>query len=329
MSITSKLEEFFFNNIDDCDQHLIKLLSYEEDECDKQFKENPNEFEKYLPKHFFNTITNIEEPITESDSDMEEPPKSPTINNINRVKTEGETSRKKPRNYEFRMPLHKGIPNQNNSNPSGAINILNLDCISDLNERKRILEKWSTEISLILQTNQEDFQNAKSVLTLIEHKTEGNIQSFVKQAAWNENLHGIDLFDSIVDALYTMFIGIDYHGNKDLEITKEQDQARRSLTKIQLINICSLDEYTCLYEKYLYKVPLGEHLQWIEAYLMKIPIISEQTILRWKNEGNTISRYSLAFATRLAKEKRGYEHPLTTARVLSHQRNHCNYCFPL
>ncbi|GJX47703.1 putative transcription factor interactor and regulator CCHC(Zn) family protein [Tanacetum coccineum] len=244
----------------------------------------------------------MEEPITESDSEDE---RSPRIEKINRVKSEnkrGETSRKNSKSYEFRMPLHKGIPNKNNSS-SGAINILNLDCISDLDERKRILEKWSTEISLILQTNQDDFQTAKSVLTLIEHKTEGNIQGLVKQAQWNEDLHGTDFFDSVIDVLYTMFVGIDYHGNKDLEIIKEQDKARRNLTRVQLINICSLDEYTCLYEKNLYKIPLGEHLQWIEAYLMKIPIISEQTIQRWKKEGNIISQNSLAFATRLAKEE--------------------------
>nr|GEY54021.1 hypothetical protein [Tanacetum cinerariifolium] len=66
---------------------------------------------------------------------------------------------------------------------------------------------------------------------------------------------------------------IDYHSNKDLEIIKEQDHARRVLTKVQLVNICSLDKYTCIYEKNLYKIPLGEHPQWIEAYLMKIPII--------------------------------------------------------
>nr|GEZ93476.1 hypothetical protein [Tanacetum cinerariifolium] len=129
------------------------------DECEQQFKENPQDFKKYLPKQFFNTITDqrMEEPTTESDSEEEQTPK---IEKINRVKTErGETSNKK-RSYEFRMPLHKGIPNKNR-----------------------------------------------------------------------------------------------------------------------------------------------EHLQWIEAYLMKIPIISDQTIQRWKNEGNTISKNSLAFATRLAKEE--------------------------
>nr|GFB19393.1 hypothetical protein [Tanacetum cinerariifolium] len=245
------------------------------------------------------TEQRMKAPITKSDSEEEQTPK---IEKINRVKTKrGETSKKK-KSYEFRMPLHKGIPNKNNSS-SQAINILNLDCISDLNERKRIPKKWSTEISLILQTNQEDFQMAKSVLTLIEHKTEGNIQRLIKQAQWNEDLHGIDFFDSVIDVFYTMFVGIDYHSNKDLEINKEQDQARRNLTRVQLINICSLDEYTCIYEKNLYKVPLSEHLQWIEAYLMKIPIIREQTIQRWKNEGNIISQNSLAFATRLAKEE--------------------------
>ncbi|GJS53402.1 reverse transcriptase domain-containing protein [Tanacetum coccineum] len=304
MSVSSHLEEFFFNNIDDCDQHLIKLLSYEDDECEQQFKANPKDFEKYLPKQFFNTITDhqMEEPETESDSDERLPFKTEKINNVKSEYRKGESSKNKSRNYEFRMPMHKGIPNKNSSS-SGAINILNLDCISDLTERKRILEKWSTEISLILQTNQDDFQTAKSVLTLIEHKTEGNIQSLVKQAQWNEDLHGIDFFDSVIDILYTMFVGIDYHGNKDLEIIKEQEQARRNLTRVQLVNICSLDEYTCVYEKNIYKIPLSEHLQWIEAYLMKIPIISEQTIQRWKNEGNVISKNSLAFATRLAKEE--------------------------
>ncbi|GJY42541.1 putative transcription factor interactor and regulator CCHC(Zn) family protein [Tanacetum coccineum] len=260
MSISSHLEDFFFNNIDDCDQHLIKLLSFNDDECEQQFKENPQEFEKYLPKQFFNTITDqkMEEPKTESDSDEELPFETEKINKVKSEYRKGESSKNKSRNYEFRMPMHKGIPNKNSSS-SGAINILNLDCISDLTERKRILEKWSTEISLILQTNQDDFQTAKSVLTLIEHKTEGNIQSLVKQAQWNEDLHGIDFFDSVIDILYTMFVGIDYHGNKDLEIIKEQEQARRNLTRL-------------------------------------IPEI-------WKNEGNIISKNSLAFATRLAKEE--------------------------
>ncbi|GKD59466.1 putative transcription factor interactor and regulator CCHC(Zn) family protein [Tanacetum coccineum] len=282
----------------------MKLLSYNNDECEQQFKENPQDFEKYLPEHFFNTITDhkMKEPETESDSDEELPFKTEKINKVKSKYKKGESSRKNSKNYEFRMPLYKGVPNKNSSS-SGDINILNLDCISDLTERKRILEKWSTEISLILQTNQDDFQTAKSVLTLIEHKTEVNIQRLVKQAQWNEDLHGIDFFDSVIDILYTMFVGINYHGNKDLEIIKEQEQARRNLTRVQLINICSLDEYTCVYEKNIYKIPLSEHLQWIEAYLMKIPIISEQTIQRWKNEGNVISKNSLAFATRLAKEE--------------------------
>ncbi|GJY44284.1 putative zinc finger, CCHC-type, caulimovirus coat protein [Tanacetum coccineum] len=138
----------------------------------------------------------MEEPKTESDSDEELPFETEKINKVKSEYRKGESSKNKSRNYEFRMPMHKGIPNKNNSS-SGAINILNLDCISDLTERKRILEKWSTEISLILQTNQDDFQTAKSVLTLIEHKTEGNIQSLVKQAQWNGNLHGRMSFDAV------------------------------------------------------------------------------------------------------------------------------------
>ncbi|GKD23586.1 putative transcription factor interactor and regulator CCHC(Zn) family protein [Tanacetum coccineum] len=119
----------------------------------------------------------------------------------------------------------------------------------------------------ITESDSED-ERSPRIEKINRQKTEGNIQGLVKQAQWNEDLHGTDFFDSVIDVLYTI-----------------------------------LDEYTCVYEKNKYKIPLSEHLQWIEAYLTKTPIISEQTIQRWKNEGNVISKNSLAFATRLAKEE--------------------------
>ena len=87
----------------------------------------------------------------------------------------GRRRRKNP--AEFRMPMHKGIPNSKNANSSVPIGILNLDCISDLDDREEIIKRWSTEISLIIQTNLDDFESTKAVLTLIEHKTSGIVQS--------------------------------------------------------------------------------------------------------------------------------------------------------
>ncbi|CAH1443995.1 unnamed protein product [Lactuca virosa] len=82
--------------------------------------------------------------------------------------------RKKKKKYEFKMPVHNGIPNSGKG--PNMINVLNIDCIQDLKLRERVIEKWVTEISLILQTNPDEFGNAKNVLLLLEHKTDGIVQ---------------------------------------------------------------------------------------------------------------------------------------------------------
>ncbi|MFS8022225.1 putative caulimovirus coat protein [Helianthus anomalus] len=72
------------------------------------------------------------------------------------------SNRKK--NTEFSMSYHKGIPdsNSNNNGSSTTINIIKIDCIFNLNKRKEAIDKWNTEISLIIQTNPEEFSHAKA-----------------------------------------------------------------------------------------------------------------------------------------------------------------------
>nr|KAJ0227912.1 hypothetical protein LSAT_V11C100050250 [Lactuca sativa] len=213
------------------------------------------------------------------------------------------TSRGNKKKYEFKMPVHNGIPNSGQG--PNTINVLNIDCIQDLKLRERVVEKWVTEISLILQTNPDEFEKAKNVLLLLEHKTDGIVQKFLRNNNWNKDLHGSDLFDNIIIFIYTTFLGLDYISNKDFTINKKVDIARVSMTKLQLHDISLLDKYTCMYESYMYDIPQrSEYAQWISAYLMKIPIIGETCTDRWKKEvTGEIQQTSLSYATKIAKEE--------------------------
>ncbi|KAD3640381.1 hypothetical protein E3N88_29604 [Mikania micrantha] len=107
----------------------------------------------------------------------------------------------KNKNYEFSMPYHKGIPNPETGS-SNTINTINIDCIFDLQKRQEVIDKWNTEISLIIQSNPDEFVSSKAVLLLIEHKSAGIIKDFIKKTSWNEDMHGEDTFDTIIKALY-------------------------------------------------------------------------------------------------------------------------------
>ncbi|KAJ0570140.1 putative caulimovirus coat protein [Helianthus annuus] len=206
-------------------------------------------------------------------------------------------------NTEFSMPYHKGIPDFNNNNGSSATtNTIKINCIFNFNKRKDLIDKWNTEISLIIQTNPEEFSHAKALLLLVEHKSVVVIQDFIKGTTWNEDLHGEDLFDQIINAIYMMFLVLDFMTDKDQESQKLLEKARQNLAKAQLCDICLLDDFTCFYETNLYKLSSGEFHSWIDAYLMKIPIFGEKAKERWNREKNHLTMHSLGFATKIVKE---------------------------
>ncbi|KAL8237666.1 hypothetical protein R6Q59_018747 [Mikania micrantha] len=97
-------------------------------------------------------------------------------------------------------------------------------------------------------------------------------------------MNGEDTFDTIIKALYVMFLGLDYINNQETENRKIIEKARQVLTKTQLFDICLLDDFTCTFEKNLYKLDTGEYHTWIEAYLMKIPIVGDKAKERWNKE---------------------------------------------
>ncbi|CAH1442406.1 unnamed protein product [Lactuca virosa] len=169
--------------------------------------------------------------------------------------------------------------------------------------RGEIKKKKNYEFKM--PVHNDEFGNAKNVLLLLEHKTDGIVQKFLRNNNWNEELHGLDLFDNLINVIYTTFLGLDYVSNKDFTINKKVDIARVSMTKLQLHDICLLDKYTCRYESYLYDIPQRcEYSQWISAYLMKIPIIGEICTERWKKEAiGEIQQTSLSYAKKIAKKK--------------------------
>ncbi|CAH1436134.1 unnamed protein product [Lactuca virosa] len=307
-TISEKLEKYFFNlqyeDYDKADQKLIQLLSLETEECEELYQKEPKLFDQYF------RMTKIDEPDTESEQEDNFKTNTKTVKFEYSYMEDDEAEssytaarRSNKKKYEFKMPVHNGIPDS--SKGPNTINVLNIDCIQDLKLRERVVEKWVTEISLILQTNPDEFEKAQNVLLLLEHKTDGIVQKFLRNNNWNEDLHGSDLFDNLINVIYTTFLGLDYISNKDFTINKKVDVARVSMTKLQLHDISLLDKYTCMYESYLYDIPQrSEYAQWISAYLMKIPIIGEICTERWKKEATgEIQQTSLSYATKIAKEE--------------------------
>nr|KAJ0185822.1 hypothetical protein LSAT_V11C900505860 [Lactuca sativa] len=270
-TISEQLEKYFFNlqyeDYDKADQKLIRLLSLETEECEELYKKEPKLFDQYF------RMTKINEPDIESEQEDNFKTNTKTVkfeySDMEDDEAESSytaTRRGNKKKCEFQIPVHNGIPNSGQG--PNTINVLNIDCIQDLKLRERVVEKWVTEISLILQTNPDEFEKAKNILLLLEHKTDGIVQKFLRKNNWNEELHGLD-----------------YIFNKDFTINKKVDIIRVSMTKLQLHDISLLDKCTCMYESYLYDIPQrSEYAQWISAYLMKIPIIGETCTDRWKKE---------------------------------------------
>ena len=304
--ISEKLEKYFFNlqykDYDKADKKLIELMSLETEECEELYQKEPQLFDQYF------RMTKVNEPDTESEQEDNSNIKT-TVKFENSEDDDSDeagpsyTGKGKNKDYEFKMPIHNGIPNS--SKGPNTINVLNIDCIQDLKLRERVIEKWVTEISLILQTNPVDFEKTRNVLLLMEHKTDGIVQKFIRNNPWNEDLHGTDTFDNIINVIYTTFLGLDYVSNKDKTLSEKINIARIAMTKIQLHDISLLDKYTCIYESHLYEIPdRNEYSQWIAAYLMKIPIIGESCSERWKREiTGDVQQTSLAYATKIAKEE--------------------------
>nr|BCW03860.1 capsid protein [Cauliflower mosaic virus] len=188
----------------------------------------------------------------------------------------------------------KTIPGQKTS----PIGIINIDCQSN---RRELIDDWIAEIELIIRTNSEDYQDPDNILLLMEHKSSGIVKELIRSVAWER--HTGNLVEQVINGMYTMFLGLDYNNNQVAEKTKEKEQAKARLLKLQLCDICYLEEFTCDYEKHMYKTEMRDFPGLIEQYLSKIPIIGEKALTRFRNEANGATTYSLGFALKIVKEE--------------------------
>ena len=188
----------------------------------------------------------------------------------------------------------KTIPGQKQT----TMGMLNIDCQAN---RRTLIDDWAAEIGLIVKTNREDYLDPETILLLMEHKTSGIAKELIRNTRWNRTTG--DIIEQVIDAMYTMFLGLNYSDNKVAEKIEEQEKAKIRMTKLQLCDICYLEDFTCDYEKNMYKTELADFPGYINQYLSKIPIIGEKALTRFRHEANGTSIYSLGFAAKIVKEE--------------------------
>ena len=204
-----------------------------------------------------------------------------------------ERKRKTPEDRYF-PTQPKTIPGQKQT----SMGMLNIDCQTN---RRTLIDDWAAEIGLIVKTNREDYLDPETILLLMEHKTSGIAKELIRNTRWNRTTG--DIIEQVIDAMYTMFLGLNYSDNKVAEKIEEQEKAKIRMTKLQLCDICYLEEFTCDYEKNMYKTELADFPGYINQYLSKIPIIGEKALTRFRHEANGTSIYSLGFAAKIVKEE--------------------------
>ncbi|MFS7914203.1 putative caulimovirus coat protein [Helianthus anomalus] len=182
-SITQILEQIFDEQLETLPieqiNELVQLMSLNDKECEQKIYENQILKERYFPENKERIFTIEEEPETEESSSDIEISSNHRVNQTTSSSTNKRSNRKK--NTELSMPYHNGTPefNNNNNGSSTTINTIKIDCIFNFNKRKDVIDKWNTEISLIIQTNPEEFSLAKALLLFVEHKSSGIIQDFI------------------------------------------------------------------------------------------------------------------------------------------------------
>ena len=139
-----------------------------------------------------------------------------------------------------------------------AASILDLDCTIN---RKELIERWVTEMSLIIQTDDNLIDDLDLILLLAKHKTAGNVKKFIESLDWEgykQNKNGEQFFAIIASFIYSIFEGTDVAGNLISEIEKQKENAKAVFSKIQLCNLCQFEYFHCEYEKHLYHIPFLE-----------------------------------------------------------------------
>ena len=307
------------DNVDILEQ-AIRLMEIDDESIANKEIETSNELKSlfgFTNYETLNVIENFSSEEEESDheispqesegesSEEEILPENFRMNNQNPFKNEEGPSERKPEPEDRSRKKRKGnfssTTNSKSSNNIYGSTILDIDGKTN---RKELIDKWAQEISLIIQTNSEAYDDQQTVLLLMEHKTTGIVNSLIKNTTWHPVTDPILAYENVIDVLYTMFLGINLATNKLIELDKIVSKAKSMLTKMQLCDICFLDQFHGDYEKYLYQLNNKEDFKkFVCDYLLKIPLIGEKSLERFKYEASETEQFSLGYAQKIVKEE--------------------------
>ncbi|KAL9664598.1 hypothetical protein QQ045_020003 [Rhodiola kirilowii] len=137
---------------------LVQLMALEEDELSIKFQSKD-----LCVKYNYNIKENVM--VNQEEFDSDEP--DIEMGNLGTMKEEAESSataarRHRPRQRPFATNPGNTIPERNI--PAGTINI---DGINNMDERKEMIDRWATGISLTVQSNIDNYQTGDTVLLLV------------------------------------------------------------------------------------------------------------------------------------------------------------------
>lgn len=277
------------NYDDEILNHSLRILSLGPEMAHQELRQNPDLANKFGVEKIF-IIETSEEESSEAETVFSEPRENVRMNNApnpespNFFKEEpdaessqqgAERKKRKATREPMFMPTKPKTVHGNTIDPS----ILDIDY---LNDWKKIIDKWVGEMGLIIQTNPDVYNTADKVRSLLEHKSTGNAEEFIKGTSWAARGIGEEALQEITTALYVVFLGLNYISDRQRELEKQKETAKSFLAKIQLCDICDIQNFNCAYEKNFYKLNQSDWAKYIELYLNKIPIIGEEALIAFK-----------------------------------------------
>ena len=216
-----------------------------------------------------------------------------------KVDPEAESSEQASKKRKAEKPMF--MPSKAKLVQGGSLDstILDIDCQVD---RKKRIDRWYSEMDLIVSTNPDAYTSADKIRALLEHKSTGIAERLIKGTKWTATKPEDAIIDVVI-AFYAAFLGINYATDSVNELEKRKEKSRAFLTKMQLCDICNLSEFNCAFEKHFYELDEVEWPKYIEMYFIKIPFVGDKASTRFKNEAKAPMHMSLGLAMKLVSEE--------------------------
>ncbi|KAG6776217.1 hypothetical protein POTOM_019723 [Populus tomentosa] len=203
--------------------------------------------------------------------------------------------------------------------------ILDIDCV-DQAERRRRIQAWHNSLRLIIATDSNLMDDMVLAHVLMISKSTRMAHDLIEGINQDEFMRGSseDFLQNIVNMLSTVFLGTNYLNDGENQVKIKQEEARDRMTKLQICDLCYLDQFTCDYEEALLNVPNTEWIGYIEGYLRKVPYIGKESLEEYQALPH-ISKLSLIVAKNIVSKKLT---KICTDRQLLKKTKKINLCCP-